>query len=179
MADIYDVGDYLHITHPGNRTRALKLAYYAQAWHLAWHGTPLFREQIQAWKNGPVASELWVYARSTHRPTKPGTLSPTERATLDAVIDHYGHLPGIRLSDNTHQETPWVRARGTLGPEDASTRVIPREYILSWCAQESMAGNAPTYKGPQPPGPTFAELEALDRLVAEENAEILAALADR
>lgn len=35
MADVYDVGDHLCITEPNQRTKALNLAYYAQAWHLA------------------------------------------------------------------------------------------------------------------------------------------------
>ncbi|HUZ03805.1 MAG TPA: type II toxin-antitoxin system antitoxin SocA domain-containing protein, partial [Acidobacteriaceae bacterium] len=31
-----------------------KLLYYAQAWHLALYGSPLFSDSIEAWVHGPV-----------------------------------------------------------------------------------------------------------------------------
>lgn len=36
-----------------------KLVYYAQAWHLAIHGTPLFEEDFEAWVHGPVIPSLY------------------------------------------------------------------------------------------------------------------------
>lgn len=179
MANIYDVGDYLGITNPGTLTRGLKLAYYAQAWHLAWHGTPLFDEPVEAWKNGPVVPHLWAYAKGRPRTSAPGTLTATERATLDAVIAHYGALSGSQLSEMTHREAPWVDARGALGTEESSNVEIPRNRMCLWCVEQSLEGRGPVYRGPQAPAPSYAELEASGRRVAREDAEIFRELAAR
>lgn len=179
MANIYDVGDYLGITEPDRLTRGLKLAYYAQAWHLAWHGTPLFDEPIQAWKNGPVAPDLWIYAKSGRRHGKTGTLTPVEQATIDAVVDHYGAFTGSRLSNLTHAEAPWREARGELGPDDHSAEEIPHDRMRAWCVKQSLAGNGPVYRGPQAPAPSPADLDALDEWVAAHDADILEQLATR
>ena len=40
-----------------------KLCYYAQAWHLALHGSELFAERFEAWVHGPVSPVLYsIYA---------------------------------------------------------------------------------------------------------------------
>ena len=41
-----------------------KLLYYAQGFHLAVHGEPLFHDPIVAWSHGPVVPE--VYHRFKH-----------------------------------------------------------------------------------------------------------------
>lgn len=42
-----------------NNLKLQKLVYYSQAWHLAIHGIPLFKEDFQAWVHGPVVPELY------------------------------------------------------------------------------------------------------------------------
>ena len=39
--------------------QAIKLTYIAHGWHLAMTGRPLLRDQVQAWKFGPVLPELY------------------------------------------------------------------------------------------------------------------------
>jgi len=41
-----------------NAYKLQKLIYYAQAWHLAIYGTPLFNADFQAWVHGPVIPAL-------------------------------------------------------------------------------------------------------------------------
>ncbi|WP_255396205.1 Panacea domain-containing protein [Kocuria sp. CNJ-770] len=96
-----------------------KLCYYSQGWHLAWDERPLFADPIQAWANGPViysvfdnhrgkfTVDAWPYGDA-------GALTPEERETVDAVLEHYGDLTGQTLSDMTHEERPWKEARGDL-----------------------------------------------------------------
>ena len=38
-----------------------KLLYYAQGFHLAIFGGPLFPESIEAWQHGPVVPEVYRY----------------------------------------------------------------------------------------------------------------------
>lgn len=55
MACVFDVAKYILCQCGKMSTWKLqKLCYYAQAWHLAWTGNPIFAEDFQAWSNGPV-----------------------------------------------------------------------------------------------------------------------------
>ena len=54
--------------------RLQKLLYYAQGWHLAAFGRPLFVGRIEAWKHGPVVKE--VYPRFVDRKASP--ISPDD-----------------------------------------------------------------------------------------------------
>ncbi|MEZ4287770.1 MAG: DUF4065 domain-containing protein [Polyangiales bacterium] len=63
IASVHDVADLIIDRMGGEDIRALtlqKLCYYVQAWHLAWHGVPAFREELQAWRHGPVVPTLWA-----------------------------------------------------------------------------------------------------------------------
>ncbi|MGR5987198.1 Panacea domain-containing protein [Bacillus sanguinis] len=46
-----------------------KLAYYAQAWHLALNGIdqPLFKDKIEAWVHGPVCPSLYSVFKGAGR----------------------------------------------------------------------------------------------------------------
>ena len=41
-----------------------KLVYFAHGWHLAIHNRPLVNEQVEAWKFGPVFSDLYHQIKS-------------------------------------------------------------------------------------------------------------------
>ena len=55
MASVFDVAKYI-LNNKGRMStwKLQKLCYYSQAWSLAWTETPLFEEDFEAWKNGPV-----------------------------------------------------------------------------------------------------------------------------
>lgn len=83
-----------------------KLAYYCQAWSLAWDGTPLFEDRIQAWKLGPVVPAL----RFRDDTADANALHLADRATVNAVLTFYGKHPGYTLIHMTHDEHPWAVA---------------------------------------------------------------------
>lgn len=107
--------------------RLQKLLYYVQAWHLAITDEPAFREQIKAWKDGPVVPAVWHERRdrSTRRAaTQSVDLIELDEITSDIielVIRSYGSMSGEELSALTHVEQPWREARGAL-PEDAASK---------------------------------------------------------
>jgi uncharacterized phage-associated protein len=60
MATANDVADsVISRLGPMSTMKLEKLVYYAQAWYLARHDEPLFAEEIQAWREGPVAPALF------------------------------------------------------------------------------------------------------------------------
>jgi len=97
-----------------------KLVFYSQAWSLVWDDGPLFDDEIQAWANGPVCLSLYDQHRGRFRLYEGDIkgdarrLSKDARDTIDAVLNHYGGMTAQYLSELTHREQPWIKAREGL-----------------------------------------------------------------
>jgi uncharacterized phage-associated protein len=135
MATVHDVAAYI-IGKQGQMTtmKLEKLAYYSQAWHLAWDGRPLFAEPIEAWMNGPVVPDLYKKHRGQFLVSEwpsgnPDALEPNERETVDAVLEGYGPLSPSRLSTMTHEEAPWRAAREGLAPTERGGNEISLDLM--------------------------------------------------
>lgn len=121
MADVIDVADYI-LDRVGEMTamKLQKLVYYCQAWHLAWTENPLFKEKIEAWRNGPVIPVLFELHKGLFKLQsgffrkkfgKPGKqLSYNEKDIVNRVLKYYGSRDPHWLSQLTHMESPWKAA---------------------------------------------------------------------
>lgn len=124
-----DCADYLIVKTvadaPPSLLKLHKLAYYAQAWHLALHGSRLFEPgAFEAWVHGPVSRPLYrrfahrklLYAVITRDDVRPGftlnSIDSKERAHIDEVLESYAGLTNSQLEQLSHTEEPWIRARG-------------------------------------------------------------------
>lgn len=94
-----------------------KLAYYAQAFHLALHDRPLFREDIEAWRWGPVVPSVYKrYQTYGSDPivlpddAPPGALGNGEGDFLSQIIGFFCQHTAVNLSRATHLEDPWLNA---------------------------------------------------------------------
>jgi uncharacterized phage-associated protein len=113
-----------------------KLVYYAQGFHLAVRGEPLFAERIEAWKYGPVVPELYhalkVHGENAIPPSSdfvPEDVFTSEQLELlDEVYDVYGQYSAWRLRDLTHEEKPWQDAAETAAVISHDSL---REYFLT------------------------------------------------
>jgi uncharacterized phage-associated protein len=128
---VHDVAAYILAKQGGMSAMKLqKLCYYSQAWHLVWDEEPLYRERIEAWANGPVAYELFDAHRGqfslgdTWTRGNAAVLTPSQRETIDIVLEHYGKLTGQALSAMTHAEDPWRDARKGLSDTARSNAEI-------------------------------------------------------
>jgi uncharacterized phage-associated protein len=121
-----------------------KLLYYCQAWSLVWDDRPLFTERIEAWVNGPVVRRLYAaHRRAFSVPPvliaqcqgRAERLNQTQRETVDAVLKFYGDRDAQWLSDLTHSEAPWQKARAGVERhercENEITLVSMAEYYSS------------------------------------------------
>jgi uncharacterized phage-associated protein len=118
-----------------------KLVYYAQAWHLADTGAPLFDEAIEAWRDGPVVRALfaqhqgwrtiddWTSGRAERVP-------PQGASVISRVVRSYGALDAETLGELTHREMPWRATRFGLGDEERSNRVIDLRLIATFYARQ-------------------------------------------
>lgn len=91
-----------------------KLAYYCQGLHLAVHNTPIFTEEFEAWRHGPVVDTLYHEYKSHGDaliPHQPGEaffdLTPENQEMVDFVLDSLGNLGCWELVHRTHTEAPW------------------------------------------------------------------------
>jgi len=119
-----------------------KLLYYVQAWHLALYSRPLFEEEFEAWVHGPVSKAIFIKYRDTknmYSPIFEGEwkkdflgLSEKDKAHIDSVLDAYMHLSGIQLEHLTHNETPWIEARGGIDPYARCSKVIRNDTMQSF-----------------------------------------------
>lgn len=89
-----------------------KLLYYQQGFHLAYFGTPLFNEEIEAWMYGPVVPYIYEHFRpNDNRGIEYSgpviTLSSEEESLFNEVHRVYGKYSAIGLMEMTHNEMPW------------------------------------------------------------------------
>lgn len=140
MASVHDVAAYiLRECGPMSTMKLQKLAYYSQAWHLAWVEEPLFDARIEAWALGPVVRELYAahrgrFSLDSWPRGNADNLSKVETGTIDAVLGSYAQLDGRKLSYLTHSEGPWRDARRGLAPTALSTEEITIEAMQSFYA---------------------------------------------
>ena len=116
--------------------KLVKLVYIAHGWMLGLYGRPLIREDVEAWKYGPVIRELYhEVKRFRHHPIPPAALVPGEdesdfgeyeKSVMDQTFDIYGRRTALQLSQMTHSPgTPWDVIYNEIGNSFA----IPGDLI--------------------------------------------------
>lgn len=105
-----------------------KLLYYAQAWHLVNFDKPLFNDEIQAWKFGPVVRSVFnkfkefgaapiEYKKSGHEE------AAFTKQQLEYLKEFYGvfiKFAAYELVSMSHSDSPWINAnkKGASTPID-------------------------------------------------------------
>ena len=88
-------------------------------------------ERMEAWANGPVVPALYARLRQTFKVSRdmlgnadPGKLNRVQTETVDTVLDYYAKHSSHYLSDLTHMEDPWRKARTGMAPGDRGNQEI-------------------------------------------------------
>ena len=132
-----------------------KLLYYAQSLHLALYNEPLFAEEIQAWRYGPVCPPAYNFysefeAKQLPIPDKESLLQlPREKKELlEEIWEYFGGYHAYKLSDMTHLEFPWKKARKGLPPQASSTEPIQLNDMkeLGYQKLDQIERDNPAYK---------------------------------
>jgi len=139
MVNVYDVAEFI-LRKCGSMTamKLQKLVYYCQAWSLVWDEKPLFPEKIEAWANGPVVRELFDLHKgkfkvaSTYGYGKPERLNETQKETIKAVLKYYCERSSQWLSDLTHMEDPWRKAREGMSEKERGDKVISHASMIEY-----------------------------------------------
>lgn len=98
-----------------------KILYYAQGWYLANFDKPLFNDEIQAWKYGPVVPSVYQTFKQhgsedlskivfSNDDIKSIESNNELKHFLDEVWKVYKKYDGTDLIFSTHREAPWKDA---------------------------------------------------------------------
>ncbi len=141
MADITarQAADYLiafsrEVGDPLTNLKLQKLLFYAQGWFLGLHDRPLFDERIEAWPHGPVVPPIYgAFKKWGWSPIGDDVVVPEfskeVKTHLDELMSVFGGFNAYTLEQMTHNEQPWIEARGSLLPDEPSTSVISQESM--------------------------------------------------
>ena len=141
MSNVFTVAKYI-LQQKGamSSMKLQKLCYYAQAWSLVWDDAPLFDEDFQAWRNGPVCYELYNLHRgqfSVHASDIPechlaGPLTEEQKDTIEKVLEYYGDKDAQWLSRLTHMEDPWKQARQGVPDGAVCQNIVTKESMSEY-----------------------------------------------
>jgi len=136
-ANVHDVAAYvLKEQGPMTAMKLEKLVYYTQAWSLVWDDQPLFPERVEAWAAGPVVPALYYRHRGLFQVKEwdgvSNNLTQKQCETVNAVLGFYGNKSSQWLSDLTHGEEPWLRARTGLAPLERGNREITHASMAEY-----------------------------------------------
>lgn len=139
-ANVFDVATYI-LKKQGvmSAMKLQKLVYYSQAWSLVWDDEPIFSDKIEAWANGPVVRELYNKHKGQYQVSSDdfsqyavSKLAPYHEETIDTVLEAYGDKSAQWLSDQTHAEAPWLKARKGLSDSDRGSHEITLESMAEY-----------------------------------------------
>ena len=135
--------------------RVQKLTYLCHGWMLGLYGEPLSRQQVEAWRWGPVIPDLYYQLRQYGGQPVPELinlgalgfdpddvrLSDREADLVGQIIEVYGDFTGPQLSTLCHKPgSPWDLI---WRPGRSRTAVIPDRIIQRYYAElaRRRAGN--------------------------------------
>lgn len=113
-----------------------KALYYIQGFYYAFYNTFLFTEECEAWVHGPVYRNVYFKYRdyrfdpiTKSQDFDDSVLNTSEKAIFDSVIHNLCCYSGKILEQFTHNETPWLIARGDLPVTEPSEKIISHDNI--------------------------------------------------
>ena len=73
----------------------------------------------------------------------PDKLSPAQQALVDEVIETYGERSAAWLSQLSHSEDPWRKARGAIPDNVRSSAIIEPDEMQRYYRAAEQSGDAP------------------------------------
>lgn len=145
MANTLAVAKYLNELNKSkhgcnmNQMKMHKLMYFSQREFLMIHNNPLFNGEFEAWKYGPVLTEVRSEYLSGHMfASDYGTLSEAEKEVVNSVFERYESVNTWDLSSLSHEEYSWKQARVGLGPNDQSQTKLSLSAMRVDAMRESL-----------------------------------------
>lgn len=138
MERIIDVARYIFREYeklsstPIDEMMLHKLLYFAQRESFAVTGAPMFEENFEGWKYGPVSRVVrhcYMHGGLDDSEGEIGDISPENAYIAKNVLMQYGVYESWKLSELSHKELSWRNARRGLLPEQNGTRILSMDDI--------------------------------------------------
>lgn len=115
IAAKYIIHRFEELEDPISNLKLQKILYYAQGIGLGKYNHKVLDTNIYAWKLGPVIPEIYhSYKKFENSPIeldkkdKLPALSEEAKTIIEETINIYGKFSGWKLSEMTHEESPWL-----------------------------------------------------------------------
>ncbi|MGX7091166.1 Panacea domain-containing protein [Hutsoniella sourekii] len=143
MYDVEEVISWFLSKESMTPKKLQKMLYYAYSWFLTLSNenkynltNKLFDETFEAWVHGPVIPK--VYQEYRHYGYNPINKAEEKKTTfpdevediLSQVYEVYGPFNGNELESISHQETPWIEARGDKAPAEICSNELSDATIF-------------------------------------------------
>lgn len=109
-----------------------KLVYYAQGFHKAIYGSPMFNEKILHWEHGPVVRELYDALKGYKKDSVPvpekfeaKMFTKDQLDLIEEINRVYGQFSAWKLRDMTHAEDPW---KNTAKDEEITLDILGKYF---------------------------------------------------
>lgn len=129
MERIIDVAQYIYEEYKRQSGEIIdemklhKLLYFAQRECLAITNEPMFSEEFEGWKYGPVSEKVRrCYTKDGMYIEDAREISTENAYIVKNIILQYGALASWKLSQISHKEISWINSRKGL-PEEAKGNV--------------------------------------------------------
>lgn len=127
-----------------------KILYYVKAWGLVYFNDGILSEPFEAWVHGPVCPEVYQHYKvngykplsvdyngiSSSEYVKKFQKDHSDEARkvqlIDAVFNKYAVLTSFQLEMLSHNERPWIEARGNLSPLENGSQAINADTMKAY-----------------------------------------------
>ena len=150
MAQTLAVAKYLNGLHVKKHERAMdqmkmhKMMYFSQRESLMISGNPLFNDDFEAWKYGPVLVNVRSeYLTGNMFKGEYEELSDTEKKLVESVYKRYDEYDAWQLSTLSHAEHSWRQARkglvaGEAGNEKMSLTAMKADAMREFLRRKGV-----------------------------------------
>lgn len=139
MYDALDIAEYvlnfceINKKRPITNLQLQKILYYIQGKYLQVNGKPIFDNDIEAWRYGPVIPDVYYwYSKYMDNPiTKikyEKRVNKEDCKIINSVIDEKINIDVWKLVKNTHEEDPW-NDNYTLGQKNKIPLMDMKSYF--------------------------------------------------
>ncbi|MCD8014192.1 MAG: DUF4065 domain-containing protein [Lachnospiraceae bacterium] len=107
-----------------------KLLYLAQRENIAILGEPMFPENFEGWRYGPVCREVRLcYTSDGMNAANLREISSESAYISKSIVLQYGAVESWKLSQMSHNEISWVNARKGLSANTNGDRILSLDDI--------------------------------------------------
>lgn len=142
MINIFELADTFLAFDIMTHKKLQKLCYYAYSWYMVIDSVDnrLINNRFEAWQHGPVCRDLYdKYRYYGKRPICSNQGIPCKIKEDDElfnfiskVYEIYGDYDEDELENLTHEESPWLKARGDLPKSARCSNIISDEDIYEY-----------------------------------------------